>query len=148
MVIEEVQCECTITWIHTDGLVQERRNSIANAPELRLSCTNSSCRYERDLKLVLDLARNDWQSVNQSVHTMVWTKTGLTFKGKIWINKKLSAFFKGIILIFSTSMIQYNSVSLTSTNLSRRTRSHTCQVTLNITGSPHEKRWGSRKYPG
>ena len=25
-----------------DGLVQERRNSIANAPELRLSCTNPS----------------------------------------------------------------------------------------------------------
>ena len=29
-----------------DGLVQERRNSIANALELRLSCTNSSiCLY-------------------------------------------------------------------------------------------------------
>ena len=26
---------------HIDGLVQERRNSIANAQELRLSCTNS-----------------------------------------------------------------------------------------------------------
>ena len=25
---------------HIDGLVQERRNSIANALELRLSCTN------------------------------------------------------------------------------------------------------------
>ena len=28
--------------MHTDGLVHERRNSIANALELRLSCTNSS----------------------------------------------------------------------------------------------------------
>ena len=27
---------------HVDGLVQERRNSIANALELRLSCTNPS----------------------------------------------------------------------------------------------------------
>ena len=27
-------------WRHIDGLVQERRNSIANALELRLSCTN------------------------------------------------------------------------------------------------------------
>ena len=26
--------------LHIDGLVQERRNSIANALELRLSCTN------------------------------------------------------------------------------------------------------------
>ena len=27
---------------HIDGLVQERRNSIANAMELRLSCTKQS----------------------------------------------------------------------------------------------------------
>ena len=27
---------------YVDGLVQERRNSIANAHELRLSCTNPS----------------------------------------------------------------------------------------------------------
>ena len=31
-----------ISWNHVDGLVQERRNSIANALELRLSCTNPS----------------------------------------------------------------------------------------------------------
>ena len=33
------------TWFysgHLDGLVQERRNCIANAMELRLSCTNPS----------------------------------------------------------------------------------------------------------
>ena len=29
-------------WHHVDGLVQERRNSIANALDLRLSCTNPS----------------------------------------------------------------------------------------------------------
>ena len=29
-------------YLHIDGLVQERRNSIANALELRLSCTNPS----------------------------------------------------------------------------------------------------------
>ena len=31
-----------ITHSYIDGLVQERRNSIANALELRLSCTNPS----------------------------------------------------------------------------------------------------------
>ena len=34
-----------VKWLfayHFDGLVQERRNSIANAMELRLSCTNTS----------------------------------------------------------------------------------------------------------
>ena len=31
-----------ILWIHIDGLVQERRNSTANALELRLSCTYPS----------------------------------------------------------------------------------------------------------
>ena len=30
------------TELHTNGLVQERRNSIANALELRLSCTKPS----------------------------------------------------------------------------------------------------------
>ena len=32
----------SMTDMHIDGLVQERRNSIANALELRLSCTNPS----------------------------------------------------------------------------------------------------------
>ena len=31
-----------ILWIYFDGLVQERRNSIANALELRISCINLS----------------------------------------------------------------------------------------------------------
>ena len=34
-------CEAYL-WVYVDGLVQERRNSIANALELRLSCTNPS----------------------------------------------------------------------------------------------------------
>ena len=33
---------CMVTWEEIDELVQERRNSIANALELRLSCTNLS----------------------------------------------------------------------------------------------------------
>ena len=32
----------TLRALHIDGLVQERRNSIANAVELRLSCINPS----------------------------------------------------------------------------------------------------------
>ena len=35
--------------IHIDGLVQERRNSIANALELRLSYTNPSICYDKKL---------------------------------------------------------------------------------------------------
>ena len=35
-------CILHMTTCHIDGLVQERCNSIANAPELRLSCTNPS----------------------------------------------------------------------------------------------------------
>ena len=31
---------CTVFYVYLDGLVPERRNSIANALELRLSCTN------------------------------------------------------------------------------------------------------------
>ena len=38
----EFRIICLETWLHIDGLVQERRNSIANALELRPSCTNLS----------------------------------------------------------------------------------------------------------
>ena len=37
-----------------DGLVQERRNSIANALELRLSCTNPSRFYNMDISKVFN----------------------------------------------------------------------------------------------
>ena len=37
--------EIRILLVHTDELVQERRNSIVNAPELRLSCTKPSIRF-------------------------------------------------------------------------------------------------------
>ena len=40
-----------ILWAHFDGLEQERRNSIANALELRLSCTNPSI-YSSPLQLI------------------------------------------------------------------------------------------------
>ena len=35
----------TLEYVHFDGLVQESYNSIANALELRLSCTNPSICY-------------------------------------------------------------------------------------------------------
>ena len=38
------QPQCVNATTHIDGLVQERRNSIANALELHLSCTNPSIR--------------------------------------------------------------------------------------------------------
>ena len=48
--VADIQVSCiakssatlVLTVREIDGLVQERRNSIANALELRLSCTNSS----------------------------------------------------------------------------------------------------------
>ena len=42
MLSSSVATSITIFNIHIDGLVQERRNFIANAVELRLSCINSS----------------------------------------------------------------------------------------------------------
>ena len=44
----------TINSIHVDGLVQERRNSIANALELRLSCTNN-------VVIMLQIVAVKWQ---------------------------------------------------------------------------------------
>ena len=42
---ESIMTQLTNTYI--DGLVQERRNSIANALDLRLSCTNPSICFTR-----------------------------------------------------------------------------------------------------
>ena len=42
MVLQWISFNLISSQLHIDGLVQERRNSIANALELRLSCTNPS----------------------------------------------------------------------------------------------------------
>ena len=49
----------------TDGLVQKWRNSIANALELRLSCTNPSLHADHDLTL--------WEidSLKENIHRVV-----------------------------------------------------------------------------
>ena len=39
---EQICIKIKLGWTHIDGFVQERRNSIANAMELRLSCPNPS----------------------------------------------------------------------------------------------------------
>ena len=49
---------------HIDGLVQERRNSIANALELRLSVTNPSIFEYLDLKWVATIG---WRDINSSI---------------------------------------------------------------------------------
>ena len=41
-------------WCHIDGLMQERRNSIANALELHLSCTNPSIYSSNEIRIVCD----------------------------------------------------------------------------------------------
>ena len=42
MICQLYLTHCSIVMIYIDGLVQERRNSIVDALELRLSCTNPS----------------------------------------------------------------------------------------------------------
>ena len=55
LVYEEVM----VCNVHVDGLVQERHNSIANALELHLSCTNPSMYCEFDMGPLL-LAWFNW----------------------------------------------------------------------------------------
>ena len=43
-----------VVW-QIDGLVQERRNSIANALELRVSCTNSSRYVLKNVKKQMEV---------------------------------------------------------------------------------------------
>ena len=73
--------------IHIDGLVLERQNSIANALELRLSCTNPSI-YQR--KLDESTARRHLKSPRslsgRSLHlTLVikWSRSHMTLKIQI-----------------------------------------------------------------
>ena len=56
------------TYLHIDGLVQERRNSIANALELRLYCTNPSL-WSQDLGDGHDVWR--WYQVSMLLWCMM-----------------------------------------------------------------------------
>ena len=60
---------------HIDGLVQERRNSIANALELRLSCTNPLTWASQHLQCSNSLFRLTSQRKHQS-STLVWPLWG------------------------------------------------------------------------
>ena len=63
-----------------DGLVQERRNSIANALELRLSCTDpSTCYFQngwRDLEKFLGISKG-WQHVVTHIWLNIGSGSGL-----------------------------------------------------------------------
>ena len=50
-----------VAYWHMDRLVQERRNSIANAQELRLSCTNPS------IYVYASLGLNDFNAYKQKL---------------------------------------------------------------------------------
>ena len=69
-----------VTW-HIDWLVQERHNSIANALELRLSCTNPSISI---VMYFLDwaprAANHYWISVNEALSRQIF----LNFGSKYW----------------------------------------------------------------
>ena len=65
----------SFSWTYIDGLVQERRNSIANAMELRLSCTNLSIWqwYISVLAMELHLTGMHWPCCNYEVITCFCT---------------------------------------------------------------------------
>ena len=56
--------------VYIDGLVQERRNSIANALELRLSCTGPSIWYEEDGRQIK--ASNEELVQDYSIQCFCW----------------------------------------------------------------------------
>ena len=57
---------------HADGLVQERRNSIATALELRLSCTNPSM-YLTFISVVPKLQESCWLAVLGHIYySLMW----------------------------------------------------------------------------
>ena len=67
------------TWDHFDGLVQERRNSIANALELRLSCTNPSIWDEGLCKKDATPLLTHWSYVSLALtHRFVFIHTSST----------------------------------------------------------------------
>ena len=60
-------------WLHIDGLVQKRRNSIANALELCLTCTNPSIWWYRS-----------WSALFQLMAPAItWTSVGLSSEGLV-----------------------------------------------------------------
>ena len=57
-----------ISFYEIDGLVQERRNSIANAMELRLSCTNpSKCKHLFTGQAMSALLSGRWGSLGSFI---------------------------------------------------------------------------------
>ena len=62
--------------VHVDGLVQERRNSIANALELRLSYTNPSV-YQRTADCMLKKSLPTIQSTSQDAQYFTDTITSI-----------------------------------------------------------------------
>ena len=61
---------------HFDGLVQGRRNSIANAQELRLSCTKA-LRW-RTKMMLYELTGKRWSRYTISYTSMAWSKIYVT----------------------------------------------------------------------
>ena len=54
-----------IEYIYIDGLVQERRNSIANALELRISCSNPSICLSSNICLILMGPVSFWRTLQR-----------------------------------------------------------------------------------
>ena len=60
-----------------DGLVQERCNSIANALELRLSCTNPSKLYREQLR-ISDSATNEATGFSRTKYPGWYTSVSIS----------------------------------------------------------------------
>ena len=68
----------TLWWHHFDGLVQVRRNSIANALELHLSCTTPST-YTHSLQIALEIPMASILSLPISIDLRCRSTCGLGF---------------------------------------------------------------------
>ena len=75
-----------ITWAHIDGLGQEKRNSIANALDLCLSCTNLSIYLYMYLKKILciEIGPRLFTSTLKNVKTL-WCHQIEKFSSHRWI---------------------------------------------------------------
>ena len=69
-------------WGHIDGLVQERHNSIANARELRLSCTNPLMWYMyQSINVVIIGSSKGLLLVHDKAITWIWDDLSIGIPG-------------------------------------------------------------------
>ena len=92
---------------YIDGLVQGRRNSIANTLELRLSCTNPLTSEHLELQFTFVLARNRLHVVYPKDQYLVRYYFWFTLMTCTMYVVTLCPYYLLMILIFSTKVIRW-----------------------------------------